>query len=234
MVARRPLEAKIGVRAPDPQPWVQIVSVCYNGYIINLILNGMENQNFLERHKTAVIVIGIIVVVLLWGVSSYNSFVRGGEQIRAQWAQVENQYQRRFDLIPNIVSTVKGVAKQEQTIFGDIAEARTRYAGATTANAKAAAATQVESALGRLLVIVENYPVLQSSQAYRDLIVSLEGTENRITVERQKYNELVRVFDTNIKKFPTSLVASIFGVTERAYFDVPKDNQIVPKVDFQN
>ncbi|OGI58427.1 hypothetical protein A3F19_01580 [Candidatus Nomurabacteria bacterium RIFCSPHIGHO2_12_FULL_37_29] len=181
-----------------------------------------------------IIVVGVIVLLALWFVSKYNSFVTQGEEITAQWAQVENQYQRRFDLIPNVVNTVKGVAKQEQEVFGAIAEARTRYSGATTPNEKAQAATQVESAFGRLLVIAEAYPVLQSSQAYRDLIVSLEGTENRITVERQKYNELVRVFDTNIKKFPTSLVASIFGVTERAYFDVPKDNQIVPKVDFQN
>src|SRR3989338_5583872 len=184
-----------------------------------------EEKNFFERNMKWIIVVGVIVLLALWFVSKYNSFVTQGEEITAQWAQVENQYQRRFDLIPNVVNTVKGVAKQEQEVFGAIAEARTRYSGATTPNEKAQAATQVESAFGRLLVIAE---------AYRDLIVSLEGTENRITVERQKYNELVRVFDTNIKKFHTSLVASIFGVTERAYFDVPKDNQIVPKVDFQN
>ena len=193
-----------------------------------------EEKNFFQRNMKWIIAVAIIVILALWIVSAYNTFVRGGEQITAQWAQVENQYQRRFDLIPNIVNTVKGVAKQEQTIFGDIAEARTRYSGATTANAKAQAATQVESALGRLLVIAENYPTLQSSQAYRDLIVSLEGTENRITVERQKYNELVRVFDTNVKTFPTSIVASVFGVTERAYFNVPTENQAVPKVDFVN
>src|SRR6185503_7458171 len=109
-------------------------------------------------------------------------------------------------LIPNIVNTVKGVAKQEQDVFLAIADARTRYSGAVTPDQKAAAATQVESALGRLLVIAEAYPTLQSSQAYRDLIVTLEGTENRITVERQKYNDLVRVFDTNVKTFPTSIL----------------------------
>jgi len=135
-------------------------------------------------------------------------------------------------LIPNIVETVKGVAGQEQTVFGQIAEARTRYSGATSANDRAGAASQVESALGRLLVIAENYPVLQSSQAYRDLIVSLEGTENRISVERMKYNDLVRVFDTNVKTFPTSIVASVFGVKERAYFNVPEANQVAPKVNF--
>lgn len=179
-----------------------------------------------------VIVVGVVVLILLWGVTKYNTFVRQGEQITAQWAQVENQYQRRFDLIPNIVETVKGVAKQEQAVFGAIAEARTRYSGATTPDQKAAAATQVEGALGRLLVIAENYPVLQSSQAYRDLIVSLEGTENRISVERMKYNDLVRIFDTNVKTFPTSVVAKVFGVTEHAYFDVPAANQIAPKVSF--
>lgn len=192
----------------------------------------MQEKNFFQRNMKWIIVLAVIVVIALWIVSKYNSFIIQGEQITAQWAQVENQYQRRFDLIPNIVNTVKGVAKQEQTVFGDIAEARTRYSGAVTADQKAQAATQVESALGRLLVIAENYPVLQSSQAYRDLIVSLEGTENRITVERQKYNDLVRVFDTNVKTFPTSIVANLFNVSERAYFNVPAENQAAPKVNF--
>ena len=190
--------------------------------------------SFLEKNMKWVIALIIIVVIALWAVSKYNGFVRQGEAITAQWAQVENQYQRRFDLIPNIVNTVKGVAKQEQTVFGQIADARTKYSGAVTADQKAQAATQVESALGRLIVIAENYPVLQSSQAYRDLIVSLEGTENRITVERQKYNDLVKTFDTNVKTFPTSVVASLFGVKEHAYFDVPADVRNAPKVDFTN
>lgn len=194
----------------------------------------MEEKNFFERNIKWAVVVAVIAIVGFWMVAKYNSFVSGGEQITAQWAQVENQYQRRFDLIPNIVNTVKGVAKQEQDVFGAIAEARTHYAGAVTTDEKAAAASQVESALGRLLVIAEQYPVLQSSQAYRDLIVSLEGTENRISVERMKYNDLVRVFDTNVKTFPTSLVARIFGVEARAYFDVPKENQAAPKVDFTN
>lgn len=191
-----------------------------------------STPNFWQKHMKWIIVLLIVLILVIWTVSKYNFFVNQNEQVTAQWQQVENQYQRRFDLIPNIVNTVKGVAKQEQTVFGEIAEARTRYAGAATPDAKAAAATQVESALGRLLVIAENYPVLQSSQAYRDLIVSLEGTENRITVERQKYNDLVRVFDTNVKSFPTSIVAKIFGFPERAYFEVPEANQVVPKVEF--
>lgn len=194
----------------------------------------MQEKNFFQRHMGWVITIVIVLLVVFWGVSKYNSFVRQNEQITAQWSQVENQYQRRFDLIPNIVNTVKGVAKQEQTVFGEIAEARTRYSGATTPDEKAQAATQVEGALGRLLVIAENYPVLQSSQAYRDLMTTLEGTENRISVERMKYNEEVKALNAGVKVFPSSLVASIFGVKERAYFDVPEVNQQVPKVDFTN
>ncbi|MBP6884152.1 MAG: LemA family protein [Candidatus Pacebacteria bacterium] len=189
---------------------------------------------FWQKHKKWIIIVAVVAVIALWAVSKYNFFVRTGESITAQWAQVENQYQRRFDLIPNIVNTVKGVAKQEQDVFLAIAEARTRYSGATTPDQKAQAATQVESALGRLLVIAEAYPSLQSSQAYRDLITSLEGTENRITVERQKYNELVRVFTTNVKTFPSSIIAKIFGVTERAYFEVEDSKQVAPKVDFEN
>lgn len=194
----------------------------------------MDIKNFWERNMKWIIIVAIIVILALWAVTKYNFFVRTGEQVTAQWAQVENQYQRRFDLIPNIVNTVKGVAKQEQDVFGMIADARTKYSGATTTDEKAAAASQVESALGRLLVIAESYPVLQSSQAYRDLIVSLEGTENRITVERQKYNDLVREYDTNVKTFPTSILAKIFGVTEKEYFNVPAANQTAPKVDFTN
>jgi LemA protein len=147
---------------------------------------------------------------------------------------VENQYQRRFDLIPNIVETVKGVAKQEQTVFGDIADARTRYSGAVTADQKAAAATQVEGALGRLLVIAENYPVLQSSQAYRDLVTELEGTENRISVERKKYNDEVSILNTEVVTFPSSIVAKLFGISQHAFFEVPVANQAAPKVNFTN
>ena len=192
----------------------------------------MQDKNFFQRNMGWIITVAIVLLIVLWGVSKYNVFVRQNEQITAQWSQVENQYQRRFDLIPNIVETIKGVAKQEQTVFGDIAAARTRYSGATTPDQKALAAGQVESSLGRLLVIAENYPVLQSSQAYRDLIVSLEGTENRIAVERMKYNDEVKTLNAEIKVFPSSVIAGVFGVKERAYFDVPVANQVTPKVQF--
>lgn len=194
----------------------------------------VSQQSFFQRNMKWVIVLAVLALVAFWAVGIYNGFIKSGEAITAQWAQVENQYQRRFDLIPNIVNTVKGVAQQEQEVFGAIADARTRYAGAVSVDDKAKAASQVEGALGRLLVIAENYPTLQSSQAYRDLIVSLEGTENRISVERMKYNDLVRGFNTGVKTFPSSLVAKMFGVPERAYFDIPEEVQLVPKVDFNN
>ncbi len=195
----------------------------------------METQtqsNFFSRNKTWIVILAIVVVLGAWAVSKYNGFVRVGESVTAQWSQVENQYQRRFDLIPNLVNTVKGVAAQETSVFTAISEARTRYSGATTANEKAAAASQVEGALGRLLVIAEAYPTLQSSQAYRDLMTQLEGTENRISVERMKYNDLVRSFNASMKVFPSSIVAMIFGVDERNYFEVPAENQVNPQVNF--
>lgn len=193
----------------------------------------MEEKTFVQKNLKWIIIIIVAVLIIGWGISKYNSFVVMNEGITSQWSQVENQYQRRFDLIPNIVNTVKGVAGQEQKVFGDIAEARTRYSGASSTDEKAQAASQVESALGRLLVIAENYPVLQSSQAYRDLIVSLEGTENRISVERMKYNEMVKLLNAGVKVFPSSVIAGIFGVAERIYFEVPKENQVAPKVNFE-
>ncbi|HRH27090.1 MAG TPA: LemA family protein [Parcubacteria group bacterium] len=193
-----------------------------------------EQKGFIARNMKWLVVLGIIALVVFWGVTKFNGFVRAGEGITAQWAQVENQYQRRFDLIPNIVETVKGVAGQEQEVFGAIAEARTKYAGAQTPDSRAQAATQVESALGRLLVIAENYPTLQSSQSFRDLTTSLEGTENRISVERMKYNELVRAYNSELKTFPTSLLATVLMIPEKEYFDVPTENQQAPKVDFSN
>ncbi len=189
-------------------------------------------QNFWQKNKTLVIVLVVIIVLAIWIVGKYNSFVVQNEAITNQWAQVEAQLQRRFDLIPNVINTVKGITKQEQTVFSQLAEARTHYAGSTTVDQKAAAAGEVESSLGRLLLITENYPQLQSSQSFRDLTVELEGTENRISVERMKYNDLVKSLNASIKMFPSSAIASIFGVKERSYFEVASGAEAVPKVDF--
>lgn len=194
----------------------------------------MQEKNFIQRNLGWLIPVGIILLLVVWGVSKYNMLVSQNEVVTTAWAQVENQLQRRFDLIPNLVATVKGVAGQEQEVFGAIAEARTRYSGATTPDERAAAAGQVESAIGRLLVIAENYPQLQSSQAFRDLMVQLEGTENRISTERMKYNDQVRVLNTSIKRFPTVVFARLFGIDERTYFEVSSEAQQNPTVNFEN
>jgi LemA protein len=189
-------------------------------------------QNFWQKNKTLVIVLVVVIVLAFWVVGKYNFFINQNEAITGQWAQVENQLQRRFDLIPNVINTVKGITKQEKDVFSQLANARTQYAGATTTDQKAVAAGQVESSLGKLLVIVENYPELKSSQSFRDLTVELEGTENRIAVERMKYNDLVKSLNASVKTFPNSILASIFGVAERSYFEVTNEAQAVPKVDF--
>lgn len=194
----------------------------------------MQEKNFIQRNLGWIIPVGIILVLVLWGVSTYNKLISQNEVVTTAWAQVENQLQRRFDLIPNLVATVKGIAGQEQEVFGAIAEARTRYSGATTPDERAAAASQVESALGRLLVITENYPQLQSSQAFRDLMVQLEGTENRISTERMKYNDQVRILNTSIKRFPTVVFAGLFGIDERTYFEVSDVAKVNPTVNFEN
>jgi LemA protein len=191
-------------------------------------------QNFFQRNKTLIVVLAIIALVAIWLFGSYNGFVSANENVNNSWAQVENQLQRRFDLIPNLVSTVKGITGQEQKVFGDLAEARTRYSGAGSVNEKAQYATQVESALGRLLVIAENYPQLQSSQAFRDLMVQLEGTENRISVERMRYNDTVKNFNLKVKTLPSNIVAKIFGFDEKAYFEIKEEAKNAPKVEFSS
>ena len=189
-------------------------------------------QNFWQKNKVLIIVLVVVVLLASWVVGKHNFFVNQNENITGQWAQVENQLQRRYDLIPNVINTVKGITKQEKEVFSQLAEARTRYAGSTTIDQKATAAGQVESSLARLLVIAENYPELKSSQSFRDLTVELEGTENRIAVERMKYNDLVKSLNANVKTFPNSILASIFGVAERSYFEITEGTEVVPKVDF--
>jgi len=177
--------------------------------------------------------IAAVFLVALWGFSGYNGLVTLNENADAQWAKVETQYQRRFDLIPNLVSSVKAVLNQEQAVFGEIAEARTRYAGAQTPDQRAAAASQVESALGRLLVIVENYPQLQSAATVQDLMAQLEGTENRVAVERTRFNDTVREYNTTIKRFPRNILAALTGFNNRAYFEAASGAEQVPTVQFE-
>jgi LemA protein len=183
-------------------------------------------------NKTLLIVIGIVVIIVGYAMSIYNRFATLNESVNGQWAQVESQYQRRFDLIPNLVETVKGAMAQEQKIFGDLADARTKYAGAKTAEQKVEAANQVETAFARLLVIMENYPQLNSMQTVNTLMVQLEGTENRIAVERQRYNEKVQEFNTAIKKVPERFVVPFLGFGEKSYFQSQNGSENAPKVNF--
>jgi LemA protein len=163
---------------------------------------------------------------------SYNQFVSQEEGIKAQWAQVENQLQRRNDLVPNLVETVKGTAAQERDVFGQIAESRAKLAGARTPEETIQAANQQSAALARLLVVAENYPQLRSNESFNRLMDELAGTENRIAVERMRYNERVQEYNTARRQFPSNLTASIFGFKEHPLFNAPPEAQRVPKVDF--
>jgi LemA protein len=163
---------------------------------------------------------------------SYNRFVSQEETIRAQWAQVENQLQRRNDLIPNLVETTKGLAQQERDVFQAVSDSRARLAGATTPAETIAAANAQSSALARLLAIVENYPTLKSDATFARLMDELAGTENRIAVERMRYNEAVQAYNTSRRQFPSNITAAIFGFKEYPLFQAPESAKQVPKVDF--
>lgn len=169
--------------------------------------------------KSLLGLLAFIVIIAFSLMGTYNNLVTKTQNVDGQWAQVETQYQRRFDLIPNLVNSVKDIFEQEQDVFGAIAQARTKYTGAKGVNEKAQAATEVESALGRLLVIVENYPQLQSNTAVLGLMDELAGTENRVSMERKRFNDLVRDYNTTIKRFPTNLIANMFNFEARAFFE---------------
>jgi LemA protein len=164
---------------------------------------------------------------------SYNRFVSQEESIKAQWAQVENQLQRRNDLIPNLVETTKGIAQQERDVFGQIAESRAKLAGARTPEQTIQAANEQSTALARLLVVVENYPQLRSNEQFARLMDELSGTENRIAVERMRYNERVQEYNTARRQFPSNITASMFGFNEYPLFNAPPEAERVPRVEFE-
>jgi LemA protein len=179
-------------------------------------------------------VIAAVVVAAVLGTSScsYNRFVGQEEAIKTQWAQVENQLQRRNDLIPNLVESVKGIAQQERDVFGQIADSRAKLAGARTPEQTMEAANQQSSALARLLVVVENYPQLRSNESFNRLMDELSGTENRLAVERMRYNERVQEYNVSRRRFPSNITAGIFGFKEYQLFNAPPESERVPKVDF--
>ena len=176
-----------------------------------------------------------VLAIVAMGLSgcSYNKFTTQEEAVKAQWAQVQNQIQRRNDLIPNLVETVKGYASHEEGVFKDIADARSRLLAAKSPEETIAAANQQSSALGRLLAVVENYPQLKSNEQFNRLMDELAGTENRIAVERMRYNEAIQAYNTKRGQFPSNMTAKMFGFKEYPYFEAPPSAQGVPKVDFK-
>jgi LemA protein len=186
--------------------------------------------------KTAIVLITILVLILLSigkFVSVKNTLVAKNEAVKTSWSQVDIVLQRRADLIPNLVETVKGYAKQEQTVFGDIAKARSQLLNAGTPEQKISANTQLDGALGRLLLIVENYPELKSNENFLRLQDELAGTENRIAVERQRYNDTLKDYNVYVQQFPNNVFASSLGYKPNtAYFAATEGSREVPKVNF--
>ena len=194
-----------------------------------------------KKNRTWIIIGIVVLLAILWGVRRYNGFVTMEEGVTNSWANVESQYQRRTDLIPNLVSTVKGYADFEQETLTQVIEARAKATSVTidptNLNPASLAAFQqaqdgVSSALSRLLVTIERYPDLKANQNFMDLQHQLEGTENRIAVERRKFNETVRGYNTTIRKFPNSVVAGITGFDQKGYFEAVEGSETAPVVEF--
>ena len=195
----------------------------------------------MKQLKT-IIPVAIIVFVLAWGVYSYNSLVAQDESVSTAWSNVENQYQRRADLIPNLVNTVKGYADHEKETLQGVMEARSKATqmtisadALTSENIQAYQKAQGEigAALGRLMAISERYPDLKANQNFRELQAQLEGTENRISIERRKFNEVAKNFNTIIRSFPKNLIAGMFGFEKRPYFQAEEGSQKAPSVSFE-
>ncbi len=182
--------------------------------------------------RTIAIVIAIILVIAMPITGSYNKMVSLEQKVKVSEGNIDTQLQRRSDLIPNLVETVKGYASQEKDIFIKIAEARAKLSGAQSVGDKAKADSELGTALSRLLVVVERYPDLKSSANFRDLTVALEGTENRIGISRQDYNKSVDNYNTTIKKFPNTVIAGLFRFEEKQYYKASESAKEVPKVNF--
>ncbi len=188
-----------------------------------------------------IVVLGILAIIVLWVANVYNAFVAAEEEVESAWAQVENQYQRRSDLVPNLVATVKGYAAHEQETLEGVVEARAKATQITIDPTNAtpeqlaafqAAQGELSQALGRLLAVAENYPDLKANENFRDLQSQLEGTENRIAVARQLFNESARKFNTAIRRFPNNIIAGICGFEKKPYFEAEEGANKAPKVEF--
>jgi len=185
-----------------------------------------------KSQKLTLIMLLIIAPVFLSGCGTYNTLVSLDEGVKEAWAQVETQLQRRYDLIPNYVETVKGYAKQEKDVFIKVTEARARVGQAQTIPDKIEANNELTSALSRLLVVVEQYPELKSNQNFLRLQDELAGTENRIAVARRRYNEAVKTYNVAVRSFPQNLVAKMFSFEKATFFEAPEAAKAPPKVEF--
>jgi len=190
----------------------------------------MELMKSTRRRAVQLLVLGLVALPLTG--CSYNKFVSQEEAVKAQWAQVQNQLQRRNDLIPNLVETVKGYATHEESVFKEIADARSKLLAAKSPEETIAAANQQTSALGRLLAVVENYPNLKANEQFNGLMDELSGTENRIAVERQRYNERVQEYNTSRGQFPANITAKMFKFKDYPFFEAVPAATTPPKVDF--
>lgn len=197
-------------------------------------------MDFLKKHKT-IVIIAVLAIIALWGISSYNGLVSMDEEVQTKWADVETQYQRRADLIPNLVNTVKGYAAHESETLAAVVEARAKATSVnidpTNITAEQMANFQkaqdgVSSALGRLLVTVEKYPELKANENFRELQAQLEGTENRISVARRDFNEAARQYNTTLRSFPKNILAGMFGFEKKAYFEAHEGSDQAPTVQF--
>lgn len=187
----------------------------------------------MKKGTIVLLVILAIIAIFVFSIfGSYNSLVALDEDVNTQWANVESKLQRRYDLIPNLVESVKGAMKQEQEVFTAIADARARLAGAGSLSERVEASNELEGALSRLLVVVENYPELKSNQNVTALMDELAGTENRISTERDRYNTVVRDYNAKIRSFPTNILAGMFGFNERPYFEATEGAEVAPEVNF--
>ncbi|WP_068749254.1 LemA family protein [Thermovenabulum gondwanense] len=184
----------------------------------------------ISKITLALVIILVLIFMNIWG--TYNSLVKSEENINAKWSQVENQLQRRADLIPNLVETVKGYASHEKEIFEQVTKAREKLIGAGSVAEKAEADAELSGALSRLLAIVENYPNLKADANFRQLADELAGTENRIAVARMDYNNAVQIYNTKIRTFPTNIFARLFGFEMKEYFKAEEGAKEVPKVKF--
>ncbi|MGB9664396.1 MAG: LemA family protein [Ignavibacteria bacterium] len=202
----------------------------------------MRNKGLLIGCSIGAAILFLVFIVFSYGVSKYNQLVSLNEEVNKAWSQVENQYQRRYDLIPNLVETVKGVANFEKETYIAVTEARAKVGQIQITPQMLedpqaferfqAAQDNLSSALSRLLVTVENYPQLKANENFLQLQAQLEGTENRISVERKRFNEAVQAYNTAIKRFPTNIIAGMFGFREKQYFKAVAEAETAPKVKF--